>query len=159
MNPRVRNAVLACLTLAALVTAGITHAENFASPGLVCVPESGARITYLGGNALNESQVDVTYRCPIVRRAPDGANITNIQVGIDDQHGQRTVSCFARSCTLTGGACSNSNTGISGPGTGRETLSLGSVLGNSGGYAYIACDVPQAQAPGFSAVQGLSWTD
>jgi hypothetical protein len=159
MDHKPRIVAFGCLGLALLATAGVTHAERYSVPALDCVPATVSVVEYRNGNVFNVTNTFGNVECPLLRRAPDAADIVNIRVSVDDQNTRRGVACIAETCTLQGEFCSTDST-VESVGTGRQTLNLAPVPGTAGGYLYVWCEMPDEPGNvGQSAVLGITWED
>lgn len=142
-----------------LAAASVAFAEEYSLPGISCIGVGdNGEISYVGGNAANaHTSTDATFRCPVIRRAPDTSAVTGVVVYVNDQHASEGVECYVRSCDPLGASCDSGAPDTSSS-TGDDTLILGDADGDTDGWAYLSCTVPEMDA-GFSRVYGYRWND
>lgn len=147
---------------------GVAHAvESYSSSGTNCMPVGDDWYTWAsyyvqwasGAFEVTDQseETEVIVNCPMIRRAPDTADITSVYVNIDDGNSGENTDCFIASCGANSITCSYSSS-VSTSGTGEQTLSLGSVAGQGSGHAWVDCTLPDSDGNP-SRVLSYRWTD
>jgi hypothetical protein len=157
-------AMAGLLVVGFLTIQSSSEAELYSSPGVMCVSETPADTYVSFGSLYNtlSAMSSSPFTCPMTRRAPDTAQISDINVVVDDQgivsvNHDGDVCCSVRSCYDNGSACNVSPT-VCSAGTGVQTLALAAVGGHTNGYAFIRCNMGVA-SKGQSGVVSYRWDD